>query len=223
MRLKLFAALLLDMDGTLVDSETLWRVAERDFASRHGFSLDPAMQATFVGKEVKQVMAFLKEHYGLKGEVKALAEELESIVKTLLPEVAAFSGTQELFDILETQQLPRAIVSNSTHVIIAATLAKQSWAQQVPQRFSVEDVAHGKPAPDSYLLAANTLGVPPQSCLVLEDSVPGMTAALRARMTCCLITHGLISSEEVQALTGYAPHVFESLQGVLEWLQTSDR
>jgi beta-phosphoglucomutase-like phosphatase (HAD superfamily) len=203
MRLKHFAAILLDMDGTLVDSETLWRVAERDFASRHGFSLDPAVQATFVGKEVKQVMAFLKECYSLKGEVKALAEELESIVKMLLPEVKAFPATQELFNLLEIQQLPRAIVSNSTHGIIAATLSQQSWASHVPQRFSVEDVAYGKPAPDSYLLAAKTLGVPAQACLVLEDSVPGMTAAMRAGMSCCFITH--------------------DLQGVLEWLQTSDR
>jgi beta-phosphoglucomutase-like phosphatase (HAD superfamily) len=213
-RLYTFAAVLLDMDGTLVDSETLWRVAEREFARRHGFSLEPSLQATFVGKEVISVMAFLKERFGLSGEIATLAEELETIVKGLLPEVKEQPGTTALIKLLITYNVPRAVVSNSTRAIIAKTLEKQPWANLVPQRFSADDVSKGKPEPDLYLLAAQMLNVLPQRCLVIEDSLPGAQAATRAGMTCCLLTHG---EEKVATVT---PLLFESLHGVLEWLQS---
>jgi HAD superfamily hydrolase (TIGR01509 family) len=215
MRLETFAAVLLDMDGTLVDSETLWRVAEREFASRHGFDLEPSLQATFVGKEVVTVMAFLKERFDLRGEVTTLAGDLETLVKGLLPEVKEQPGTTQLIELLQKHEIPRAIVSNSTRAIIAKTLGGQPWATHVPQRFSADDVSRGKPEPDLYVLAARALNVLPQHCLVIEDSLPGAQAAARAGMTCCLLTHGENKSATV------TPLLFEDLHSVLEWLQAS--
>jgi HAD superfamily hydrolase (TIGR01509 family) len=202
------------MDGTLVDSETLWRVAEREFATRHGFSLEPSLQATFVGKEVISVMAFLKERFGLPGEATTLAEELEAIVKGLLPQVKEQPGVTELIELLNAPRVPRAIVSNSTHAIIAKTLQEQAWAKDVPRRFSADDVGKGKPEPDLYLLAARTLNVLPGRCVVIEDSLTGAEAATRAGMTCCLLTHGESKSATIM------PLLFEQLIDVLEWLKT---
>jgi HAD superfamily hydrolase (TIGR01509 family) len=213
-RLHTFAAVLLDMDGTLVDSETLWRVAEREFAARHGFRLEPSLQATFVGKEVISVMAFLKERFGLLGGTATLAEELEAIVKSLLPQVKEQPGATELITLLNTYDMPRAIVSNSTGDIIAKTLEKQPWADHIPRRFSADDVSKGKPEPDLYLLAAGALNVSPEHCLVIEDSLPGAQAAVSAGMTCCLLTHG------ENKTTTLPPLLFEDLYGVLEWLQS---
>lgn len=202
------------MDGTLVDSETLWRVAEREFAARHGFRLEPSLQATFVGKEVISVMAFLKERFGLSGETTTLAEELETIVKSLLPQVKEQSGVTELITLLNTYEMQRAIVSNSTRDIIAKTLEKQPWASYVPQRFSADDVSKGKPEPDLYLLAARAFNVLPERCLVIEDSLTGAQAAVSAGMTCCLLTHGENKPVTITHL------LFEDLYGVLEWLQS---
>jgi HAD superfamily hydrolase (TIGR01509 family) len=212
-RLHDYQAILLDMDGTLVDSETLWRVAEREFAKRHALPLTPELQQTFVGKAVPAVMTFLITEFGLTGSVQERVEELESIVKTLLPDVKENAGTSDLIALLNEYNLPRAIASNSSRDIIATTLVHQPWAKDIPKRFSVEDVAKGKPEPDIYLLAASSLNVSPEKCLVIEDSLTGTEAAVRAGMTCCLLTHG----HDFQ--TDLTSFIFKDLTEVLEWLQ----
>jgi HAD superfamily hydrolase (TIGR01509 family) len=212
-RLNDYDAVLLDMDGTLVDSETLWRVAEQEFAKRHTVPLTPELQQTFVGKSVLSVMTFLTEEFVLTGAVQEHVKELESIVKQLLPSVKENSGTSALVELLNQHNMPRAIVSNSSRDIIAVTLANQPWAKDIPQRFSVEDVTKGKPEPDLYLLAASSLGAKPETCLVIEDSLTGTEAAVRGGMTCCLLTHGHEHQTDLTTL------IFNDLPGVLEWLE----
>lgn len=201
------------MDGTLVDSETLWRVAEQEFAKRHRFSLTPDIQQTFVGKAVPVVMRFLMDEFGLAGTVTERVEEMEMIVKGLLPSVKETAGTSAFIELLNRFEMPRAIASNSSHDIIAATLANQLWAKDIPKRFSIDDVAKGKPEPDIYLLAARSLGAKPENCLVIEDSLTGTEAAVRAGMICCLLTHGHTLE------TTLTPLIFRDLRAVLEWLQ----
>jgi mannitol-1-/sugar-/sorbitol-6-/2-deoxyglucose-6-phosphatase len=213
MRLFQFGAVLLDMDGTLVDSEKLWRSAEKMFAERHALLLTSEVQHSFVGKAVPDVMQFLIKHDGLTGTVEGRTQELETIVKELLPGVRENAGTAELIALLNEYKMPRAIASNSSKDIIAATLANQLWAKDIPKRFSVDDVAKGKPEPDLYLLAASNLGAKPEKCLVIEDSLTGTRAAVSARMTCCLITHGQDLHTEL------TPLIFRNLTEVLEWLQ----
>jgi beta-phosphoglucomutase-like phosphatase (HAD superfamily) len=113
------------MDGTLVDSETLWRVAEKEFALRHQIPLIPDVQQTFVGKALPSVMAFLKEEFGLTGTVQERLKELESIVKGFLPGVRENAGTSALIEFLNQHNVPRAIASNSSRDIIAATLVNR--------------------------------------------------------------------------------------------------
>jgi HAD superfamily hydrolase (TIGR01509 family) len=201
------------MDGTLVDSETLWRVAEREFAKRHAFSLTPELQQTFVGKAVPSVMAFLMAEFGLTGTIQERVRELEFIVKQLLPTVKENAGTSALIELLNQYKMPRAIASNSSRDIIATTLANQPWAKDIPLRFSIEDVAKGKPEPDIYLFAASNLQVSPEKCLVIEDSLTGTEAAVRAGMTCCLLTHGH------NIRTDLTPLLFNDLEVVQGWLQ----
>jgi HAD superfamily hydrolase (TIGR01509 family) len=201
------------MDGTLVDSETLWRVAEQEFAKRHHIPLTPDIQQTFVGKAVPVVMRFLIDKFALSGTVTERVQEMETIVKGLLPNVKENAGTSELIELLNRHNMLRAIASNSSRDIIAATLANQPWARDIPKKFSIDDVAEGKPEPDIYLFAARSLGVRPENCLVIEDSLTGTEAAVRAGMTCCLLTHG----HDLQ--TDLTPLVFRDLGGVLEWLK----
>lgn len=201
------------MDGTLVDSETLWRVAEQAFAKRHQIPLTPDVQQTFTGKAVPVVMRFLMDEFGLGGTVTERVQEMETIVKGLLPSVKETTGTTELIELLNRLEMPRAIASNSSRDIIAATLANQSWAKDIPKRISIDDVGRGKPEPDIYLLAASSLSAKPENCLVIEDSLTGTEAAVRAGMTCCLLTHG----HNLQ--TNLTPLIFNDLQEVLEWLQ----
>lgn len=211
-------ALLFDMDGTLVDSEPLWHRAEHALVAAHGHRLDPEVRGRLEGLATDASMAVLRSHYRLEADIATLAAELEARMLALLPEAGATPGAADLLHWTRHNGLPFALVSNSSHAIIAAALAQQPWAELFPadRRFSADDVDRGKPAPDLYLHAARSLGVSTADCIVVEDSLAGVRAALAAGMACWAVPapHGDRSAFE--ALT---PHVADGLGEVLAELE----
>ncbi|MCA9835705.1 MAG: HAD family phosphatase [Trueperaceae bacterium] len=213
MRLTDFEAVLFDMDGTLVDSESLWRIAEIDTVAQFGATLEPEVQARFPGTKVETTAAMMVETYNLATTVEHLIAELEKSVKKLLPSVEDKPGAVKLIETVAGLELPKAIVSNSSIDIIETTLAGKSWAKHFPLRFSAEQVKQAKPAPDLYLLASKRLKVKPTHSLVFEDSLTGVKAAVAAGTTCIAIPE-----HNAEAFKELTPHVFESLEDALEAL-----
>jgi beta-phosphoglucomutase-like phosphatase (HAD superfamily) len=104
--------------------------------------------------------------------------------------------------------------------IIEATLASQPWRHLLDKQFSINHVSRGKPAPDIYLLAAQTLGVQPQHCMVIEDSLTGATAAIAAGMRCIMVCH---EEKYRPAFEALVPEVVSSLYEVIDILETQIR
>jgi HAD superfamily hydrolase (TIGR01509 family) len=103
--------------------------------------------------------------------------------------VSAMPGAAEVLRATATLGLPYRIASNSSHAEMAAKFAVTGLADLVSGRcHSAKDVGIGKPAPDLFLAASAAAGIAPEFCLVVEDSVPGVTAALRAGMDCVAYT-----------------------------------
>lgn len=186
MSLANIEAIIFDLDGTLVDSEFLWKEAELDFANAQlhpkCLEADLDFQMTLLGVTTDSMIEKMKEHYQLEGTVADLVIDLESRVLKKLPSVAALDGSQELLEYVSDSGLKYAIASNSTREQIEASVNPQSWASLIPTRFSVDDVTNGKPAPDLYLYTAKQLGVKPENCIVVEDSITGLMAAKAANM-----------------------------------------
>ncbi len=210
-------AIFFDMDGTLVNSESLWKVAERDWISQKGFTLEPALQEKFTGITAEDMIKLAKAHFGWTEDTKALTLELNDFVKGYLRTVEEQPGASEILDFVVQKNIPFALVSNSALDIIEATLANQPWQHLLEKRFSINHVARGKPAPDIYLLAANTLQVDPKHCIVLEDSVTGTTSAVAAGMRCIAICHEEAHRSRLEALT---PDVVHSLYEAHEIIKT---
>lgn len=204
-----FEAIFLDMDGTLVDTEQLWFAAERRVAARFGAAVPAEAEAELHGLDTDDLVRTLCQRYGLATDAKTFVSDLLAEVLSRLPSAAARVGADALVERLAVSDVPRAIVSNSPGEIVAATLAPHPWARLLPRRFSVDEVADGKPQPDLYLHAARALGVPPQSCLAVEDSPAGALAAARAGMTCIAITFDHTPPEAFPELT---KHVVSSLE-----------
>lgn len=213
MRLTDFEAVLFDMDGTLVDSESLWRIAETDTVAHFGATLEPHVQALFPGTKVEKTAEMMVQTYGLKTTVAGLIVELENSVKKLLPTVEDKPGAVSLIEKVAGLELPTAIVSNSSIDIIETTLASKTWAKYFPLRFSAEHVKQAKPAPDLYLLAAERLEVKPSYSLVFEDSLTGVKAAVAAGTTCIAVPE-----HNPDAFKDLTPYVFDSLEEALEFL-----
>jgi sugar-phosphatase len=206
-------AIFLDMDGTLVNSESLWKIAERDWVKHKGYILNPELQEKFTGITALDMVKLAKAHFGWTEDSTKLSLELNDFVKTYLQNVQEQPGASKLLTYLEDQQIPYALVSNSALDIIEATLARQPWKDLLKHQFSINHVQRGKPDPDIYLLAAQTFKVSPQNCIVLEDSVTGATAAAAAGMRCIAICHEEAYRSKLEAIT---PEVVNSLYDALE-------
>lgn len=177
-----FDLLISDCDGVLVDSEVL---ADRVMLEALGAYVPRADLERFLagsfGQTADEIVERVQRHFavalppGLFDDIRQRSEAL------IAAEVQPIAGVREA---LLAIALPLAVASNSQRHSVVASVARAGLSERVGGNiFSADMVARPKPAPDVYLLAAHTLGVAPQRCLVIEDSATGASAALAAGMT----------------------------------------
>lgn len=176
-------ALLFDFDGVLVDSVAAVERAWGQWANEHG--LDPAMVlARAHGVRTVETIRVLTPHLDADDEATRIEErEADHTAR-----VSAYPGAAALLAGLPDGRW--AIVTSGTHKLAAARL--DAIGLPVPEVFvTADDVTSGKPAPDPYLLAAERLGVPPEQCVVVEDSPAGVRAGRGAgmRVIAVMTTH----------------------------------
>ncbi|MFC5570661.1 HAD family hydrolase [Lysobacter yangpyeongensis] len=195
------AAVLFDMDGLLIESERAllqcWQEAARALQLTQ---VDDALWLSFVGLSEHACNELL--HQRLEAaQVQALLSEAQlrydAHVDAGLP---LKPGVSELLALLERHDLPRAVVTSTQRERALQKLTRCSLLPRFHAVVTGSDVARPKPAPDLYLLAAQTLGVAPPACVVLEDSVPGVRAALAAGMTPIQVPDLVIPDAAARAL-----------------------
>jgi mannitol-1-/sugar-/sorbitol-6-/2-deoxyglucose-6-phosphatase len=212
-------AIIFDMDGLLVDSESVWFVAEEALIAQRGFNYTAEAREQIVGLRMDEFMVKLRDIYELQEPVDALCDELvDRLMAVIDTEIKPQPGAHELVDYVVRQNIPRAIASSSPIEVIDATLATQGWQDAFTILCTADDEEYGKPAPDVYLTAARQLGIDPVHCLALEDSPNGARAAIAAGMTCYAVPDR--SHTKGVAFNGITPYVFDSLHEVLEAIKT---
>ena len=211
-------AIIFDMDGLLVDSETVWLIAETEMIEARGHKYTHDIREQIIGMRIDEFMVILHDHYQFDESVNDLVDELNQRMLHLIPtHVKPQPGAPELIDYVQAQGWPVAIASSSPTSIINAIVQAQGWEDIFRVRHSADDEEYGKPAPDVYLAAARTLNVAPAHCLALEDSPNGSRAAVAAGMTCYAVPDQ--SHSPKSAFQGITDHVFDSLHDVLEILK----
>jgi HAD superfamily hydrolase (TIGR01509 family) len=176
-------AVLWDMDGTLVDSEKIWDISLAALYDKLGGELTPAVRASMVGSVAETTMRIVYTDLGLDLDPVAMERSsrwLNDYTAELFEKGLPWcGGAKELLDEFAAEGTPMALVTNTQR-----TLTERALKSIGPHYFSVtvcgDEVANGKPAPDSYLRAADLLAVLPENCLAVEDSVAGSAAAERA-------------------------------------------
>jgi len=178
---KSFDLVIFDCDGVLIDSEMLSCESISAALASHGIHMSVAeCHRAFVGATLGQARAYVMERF--KCDLpESLPDDIRARDREIFKErLQAVSGIHEALDHLPT---PRCVASNGSLGKMEFTLGlTQLYDKLAPHIFSAEMVKEGKPEPDLYLLAAEKMGVAPERCVVVEDSLVGITAAHRAGM-----------------------------------------
>ncbi|MEG3613803.1 HAD family phosphatase [Isoptericola haloaureus] len=172
------AAVLWDMDGTLVDTEPYWIRAEHELVAAHGGSWSHEQALELVGNPLTVSAGILRDA-GVGLSVDAIVDHLLHRVREQVADSVPWRpGARELLAALGDAGVPCALVTMSYTVLAEAVTA------HVPGAFSTlvtgDQVTHGKPHPEPYLVAAERLGVPVEDCVAIEDSPTGIASALAA-------------------------------------------
>ncbi len=178
-----------DCDGVLVDSEIISARMLRAEAASHGvdISIDHILD-NYVGRSYPTVLAEIQAQFAIK-----LPDDFEDRYRALL--LAAFEKDLQIMpdvcDVIARLNTPFCVATSSTPKRVAYSLKLVGLAEAFHGRiFTASQVALGKPAPDLFLLAAQTMGVAPQDCLVIEDSTLGVQAGNAAHMQTARFTGG---------------------------------
>jgi HAD superfamily hydrolase (TIGR01509 family) len=205
---QLPAAVLWDMDGTLIDSEPYWMKSEGSFAKANNSNWTEQDGLSLVGMSLYDSSKIIKERVGSNLEPEQIIQKLtDDVAAQLRQETFWRPGAKELLMLLRKKKIKTALVTMSMR-----RMAKQVADSIGFDAFDVivagDDVRHGKPHPEPYLRAAELLGVKPEDCVAFEDSLTGLRSAEAANTKAV----GVKNVVEIPMETGRI--VWPTLEGV---------
>jgi HAD superfamily hydrolase (TIGR01509 family) len=190
-----FDLVIWDCDGVLIDSERLAVRTESQILTELGWPLSEAdVVELFVGRSSRYMQTVIEEKLGRPVDWKNQFERRvrEASERELEP-------VEGVIDALNAIALPSCVASSSSHAMLDFKLGLTGLAERFAGRvYSADDVAHGKPDPAVFLFAASSMGVSPERCAVIEDSVSGVDAGVAAGMSVFAFTGGVTSAEKLQ-------------------------
>lgn len=186
------AALVLDMDGTLLDTEGAYREAFEAAMARFGATVDGAFYAGLVGISSRERGAIVCARYGERFPwPEALADYRARKARLLETPVRAKPGAEALLAEIAARGLPCAVATSAGRRTAEAALGGAGLLGAIGALVTRDDVPLGKPHPAPFLRAAALLGADPARCVAVEDSPPGVAAARAAGMRVVLVPDGV--------------------------------
>lgn len=177
-------AVIFDMDGVLVDSEPLWRLAERQTFAEVGLELTDADCESTMGMRTDEVVDLWYRRAPWSGRSpEKVVTKLEGRMRELIAERAnAMAGVEQTVALARTNGLLLGLATSSAPPLIEAVLTKLGLADAFAVTHSAIEEELGKPHPAVYLTTAKRLGVDPEECVAIEDSPAGVRSAQAAGM-----------------------------------------
>jgi HAD superfamily hydrolase (TIGR01509 family) len=187
-----------DCDGVLVDSEDLSWTVWTEVLARHGYAVTPEDEAASLGRRLSDLHAHFAARVDLPA-VEPFADEITAATLRRFDEaLQPFSDAVALLAALRDAGVRLAVASSSSRTRLAHALDVTGIGTDPFEAVVASDeVAHGKPAPDLYLRAAEQLGVPAASCWAIEDSPPGVASARAAGMRVIAVLRGHVAREDL--------------------------
>jgi mannitol-1-/sugar-/sorbitol-6-/2-deoxyglucose-6-phosphatase len=182
------------MDGLLIDTEPVWRMAEKEVFAELGVELTEADLLNTTGVRVDEMVAAFLARRPSGPDPAGIADRIvDRVIDHVAHDGEPMPGVPEAIALFERSGLRLAIASSSPERLIDAVCARLKLDIEI--RCSALDESRGKPAPDVYLAAARRLRLDPARCLAVEDSPAGVLAAKAAGMTCVAVPDPLLTDD----------------------------
>ncbi len=188
-RLADFDAVIFDMDGVLIDSEPLWKIAMEYVFGQYGSTLTHQDFQKTVGLRIDEVIAFWNTHenWGLQDLQKVEMQIIDKLISLIEQNPQPLLGVIDMLNFLQAQDKKIGLATSSSQKLIETVLNSLGIRAFFDFTYSAEFETYGKPHPGVYIKVATELGVQVQKCLVIEDSFNGVLAGLAAKMKVCCI------------------------------------
>ncbi len=201
-------AVVFDLDGLMFNTEDLYQQVGSEVLRRRGKEFTSDLIDQMMGRQSHKALQLMIDWHQLDDTREELADESMEIMFRLLPgKLQPMPGLLDLLNSLEAANVPKAIATSSSRPFVTRVLEQFDFAPRFSFVLTGEDVTHGKPAPDVYLLSAEKHNVNPKHVMVLEDSQIGCQAAVAAGMFAVAVPDG--QSEQ---------HDFEGVQLIADTL-----
>lgn len=201
---KLLSCVILDLDGTLLNTDGIVSDVMRGYLVKHGKQWDGGGANRIIGKTPYEAAAAIVEVYVLPITADELLLEINPMLSTKWSKIKAQPGANRLINHLSGHGVPLALASNSSKANIETKISfHHGWKESFSVILGGDEVTCPKPSPEIYLEAAKRLEINPSSCLVIEDSLPGVTAGKAAGMEVLAVpsipkqTHLFAQADEV--------------------------
>ena len=180
-----FDAVIFDMDGVLIDSEPLWKIAMSDVFASLGSTLTAHDFQRTVGLRIDQVVEYWnhEDQWGIDDTHSVVNQILDRMVVLIAENPYPLPGVIDTLDYLSKTDIKIGLATSSPQRLIDAVLKYLNIAPYFDAVHSAEFERYGKPHPDVYLKTAESLAVKPNKCLVIEDSLNGVISGKAAMMS----------------------------------------
>ncbi|MEM1096484.1 MAG: HAD family phosphatase [Bacteroidota bacterium] len=218
MRLDAFDAVCFDLGGTLVDSEPLHEQAIQHVCDPHGVTLTPEDYVALKGATTYANFAYIIAQYQLTDvTVEAMVEAKRAIFPALLRQaLTPIPGADAFLREVKARVPYIGLVTTSPRHTQQMATDRFGWTALFDAIVTVDDVTDAKPHPEPYLTAASRLGIRPERCLVLEDSISGIRSAVAAGMTVVALTTSFSAGQVREAGASHASDGYPALQRHLD-------